>query len=57
MKDKKEMGRHFKDRKQHGERPRGNGEQGLFKELKEANCGMEFGVGNIQSRGDPRLQA
>lgn len=52
MKDKEEVGKHFKHRKEREKKPRGNREQVVFKELKEANCGMEFGVGNIQSRGD-----
>lgn len=52
MKDKEGIGKHFKHRKEHERKPRGKGEQGVFKELKEAHCGMEFGVGNTQSHGD-----
>ena len=29
-------------------------EQGIFKELKEADCGMEIGAGNRQSWEDPQ---
>lgn len=52
MKDKEEIGKHFKHRKEHEKMPRCYGEQGVLKELKEANCSMKFGLGNIQSKRD-----